>query len=66
MFAAQQVLLLPLHGALTQSRAQLLMAFLARRRQFAAMLTTEKDRLQTARPAVRPNIQRHIRGSERA
>ena len=42
------------------------MAFLARRRQFAAMLTTEKDRLQTARPAVRPNIQRHIRGSERA
>ena len=46
--------------ALPEAQTQLLMAFLARRRQVVAMLTAEKNRFQTARPAVHPDIQRHI------
>jgi transposase len=42
------------------AQAQELSALLARRRQLVAMLTAERQRLDTALPAVRRHIQRHI------
>jgi transposase len=45
---------------LPDAQAQVLMALLTRRRQVVAMLTGEKNRLHTARPAVSQDVQRHI------
>jgi transposase len=46
----------PLPDAATQEFS----ALLARRRQLVGMLTAERQRLETAMPAVRAHIQRHI------
>jgi transposase len=40
-------------------------ALLTRRRQLVEMLTAERNRLLVARPAVRPDLQQHIRYLER-
>jgi transposase len=42
------------------AQVQHLAALLARRRQLVAMLTAERNRLDTALPAVRPRIQAHV------
>jgi transposase len=46
----------PLPDAATQEFS----ALLARRRQLVGMLTAERQRLETAMPAVRAHIQRHV------
>jgi transposase len=46
---------------LPDAAQQELAALLARRRQVVAMLTAERQRLQTARPPVRARVQAHIR-----
>lgn len=51
----------PFPDAATQELSALLM----RRRQLVEMLTAEKNRLRTAAPSVRPDIQDHIRWLER-
>ena len=50
----------PTPRPLPDAAAQDLSALLARRRQLVAMLTTERNRLGTALPNVRPGIQEHI------
>lgn len=50
----------PTPRPLPDAAAQALSALLARRRQLVAMLTTERNRLGTALPNVRPGIQEHI------
>jgi transposase len=50
----------PTPRPLPDAQAQELMALLARRRQLIGMLTAERQRLDTALPAVRPHIQRHL------
>jgi transposase len=50
----------PTPRPLPDAQAQELSALLARRRQLVGMLTAERQRLDTAGPAVRRHIQRHI------
>jgi len=50
---------------LADAAAQELSALMTRRRQLIEMLTAERNRLRTAAPAVRPDIQEHIRWLER-
>src|SRR5919199_2581714 len=50
----------PTPRALPDAQAQELSALLTRRRQLVGMLTAERQRLDTAGPAVRRHIQRHI------
>ena len=50
----------PTPRPLPDTQAQELSALLARRRQLIEMLTAEKNRLQTALPRVRPEVQEHI------
>src|SRR5579885_2818903 len=50
----------PTPRPLPDAAAQELSALLARRRQLVSMLTAERQRLDTAGPAVRRHIQRHI------
>lgn len=50
----------PAPRPLPDAAAQELAALLARRRQLVGMLTAERQRLDTALPAVRPHIQRHV------
>lgn len=47
--------------ALPDTAAVALRDLITRRRQLVEMLTAEKNRLRRAHPAVRPNIQAHIR-----
>jgi transposase len=49
----------PVPRPLPDLQAQELDALLARRRQIVAMLTTERNRLGSASPSVRPGIQEH-------
>jgi len=51
--------------SLPDAATQQLSALLLRRRQLVDMLTAEKNRLRTAAPSVRPDIQGHIRWLER-
>src|ERR671933_2518444 len=50
----------PTPRALPDAQAQELSALLTRRRQLVGMLTAERQRLDTALPAVRRPIQRHV------
>jgi transposase len=50
----------PTPRALPDAQAQEFSALLARRRQLVAMLSAERQRLDTILPAVRSHIQRHI------
>ena len=50
----------PTPRPLPDAQAQELSALLARRRQLVGMRTAERNRLDTALPAVRPRIQAHI------
>lgn len=50
---------------LPDAAQQDLAALLARRRQLVGMLTAERQRLGTARPAVRARVQAHVRWLER-
>lgn len=50
----------PTPRPLPDAEAQALSALLARRRQIVAMLTTERNRVGSALPSVRPGIQEHI------
>ena len=50
----------PVPRPLPNLQSRELSALLARRRQLVAMLTTERNRLGTALPNVRPGIQEHI------
>ena len=50
----------PAPRPLPDAQAQELSALLTRRRQLVGMLTAERQRLDTAGPAVRRHIQRHI------
>ena len=50
----------PTPRPLPDAQAQELTALLARRRQLIQMLTAERHRLDTARPAVQAHIQRHL------
>ena len=50
----------PTPRPLPDAQAQELSALLARRRQLIGMRTAERQRLDTATPAVRPHIQAHI------
>ena len=50
---------------LADAAAQELSALMTRRRQLIEMLTAERNRLRTAAPAVRPDIQEHIHWLER-
>ena len=50
----------PAPRPLPDPQAQELNALLVRRRQMVAMLTTERNRLGSASPSVRPEIQEHI------
>ena len=50
----------PTPRALPDAEAQALSALLARRRQVVGMLVAERQRLDTALPAVRPRVQSHI------
>jgi len=50
----------PTPRPLPDAQAQEFSALLARRRQLVGMLTAERQRLDTASPAVRRHIQRHI------
>lgn len=50
----------PTPRPLPDVQVQELSALLTRRRQLVAMLTAERQRLDTARPAVRRHIQRHV------
>jgi transposase len=50
----------PSPRALPDAATQEFSALLARRRQLVGMLTAERQRLETAMPAVRAHIQRHI------
>jgi transposase len=50
----------PTPRPLPAAQAQELSALLARRRQLVGLLTAERQRLDTAGPAVRRHIQRHI------
>ncbi len=50
----------PAPRPLPDPQTQELDALLARRRQMVAMLTTERNRLGSALPSVRPEIQEHI------
>ena len=50
----------PQPRALPDTQAQELAALLTRRRQLVGMLTAERQRLDTALPAVQPHLQRHL------
>jgi transposase len=50
----------PIPRPLPDAQAQDLSALLTRRRQLVAMRTAERQRLETALPAVRHHIQRHL------
>ncbi len=50
----------PTPRPLPDAAAQELWALLARRHQLVGMLTAERQRMETALPAVRPHIQRHL------
>lgn len=56
----------PAPRSLPDAEAQALEALLSRRRQVVAMLTAEKNRLQTARPMVRGDIREHIAWLEKS
>jgi transposase len=51
---------------LPDEQTQALAALVTRRRQLIAMLTAEKNRLASARPAIRNNLRAHITWLERA
>jgi transposase len=55
----------PAPRPLPDDAVQALDALLTRRRQLVEMLTAERNRLLVARPAVRPDLQQHIRYLER-
>jgi transposase len=55
----------PTPRPLPDEAAQALDALLSRRRQLVGMLTAERNRLLIARPAVRRDLQQHIRFLER-
>jgi transposase len=55
----------PAPRPLPDAAAQALDALLTRRRQLVEMLTAERNRLLVARPAVRRDLQQHIRYLER-
>jgi transposase len=55
----------PMPRLLPDEAAQALDALLTRRRQLVEMLTAERNRLLVARPAVRRDLQQHIRYLER-
>ena len=55
----------PMPRPLPDEAAQALDALLTRRRQLVEMLTAERNRLLVARPAVRRDLQQHIRYLER-
>jgi len=50
----------PTPRPLPDAQTQELAALLARRRQLVSMLSAERQRLDTAVPALRPHLQRHI------
>jgi transposase len=55
----------PTPRPLPDEAAQALAALLTRRRQLVEMLTAERNRLLIARPAIRRDLQQHIRWLER-
>lgn len=55
----------PAPRPLPDDAVQALDALLTRRRQLVEMLTAERNRLLVARPAVRPDLQQHIRYLDR-